>query len=795
MPAGDHSRVVDDARDFYGAHYHLTERYGYPSVVERARTDLPERCLHWLRAVLRHRRPPARALDVGCGHGGFVALLRWAGFDARGLELSQTIVEYARRVFAVPVLQGPIEEQHLPLGSLDIVALMDVVEHFPDPLATLRDCVALLAEDGLLFAQTPCFPEERSYRELVAKQAPFLEMMKEQEHIYLFSERAIIELLTRLGLPYTLFEPAIFAHYDMFLVASRSPLTSNRNPVLDIDEALPAEAHLVEALFSVDDQRQLRSRQLSELRNQLTIAEEHAVQRLELIKQQGDRIGALEGECNFARMRLDDLSAHLRVVEESRDEHARSAAQHAATAAALQAEKMDLAARVAALTSRLAAAERLDVERQQAMQAQAAESAALTSRLAAAERLDVERQQAMQAQAAESAALTSRLAAAERLDVERRQAMEAQAARIAALASEEQALRERLTDLQQSWPGRLWRWSRDALAEPSRRDATRRAESSPPHPSAAAAPSPTDLAVWMSALAGDRSLFRLWEAHGFHVTPDHFYGPIPNLGRLAERPWANDSPPPGIDMAEARQLAFLDDIRGRFKQEYDAFPDRPTADVRQYYFDQPMFRSVDAEVLYSVIRDRQPQRVVEVGSGYSTLVMAAALRKNAASSRRGELIAIDPYPNEEMLGGLAELDELRRSRVETVDLDLFTSLGERDVLFIDSSHVLRLDNDVRFLFLEVLPRLAAGVTIHIHDIFLPRDYPRAWVVDEHRFWTEQYLLQAFLAFNSAFEIIWAGSYMRIHHSDALGEAFRSFRPEAVWPGSFWMRRGGDTQRR
>jgi SAM-dependent methyltransferase/predicted O-methyltransferase YrrM len=727
VPAGERARVNDEEGDFYGAHYHtahMKEDYGYPSVLERARTDLPERCLHWLRAVLRHRRPPARVIEIGCGHGAFVAMLRWAGYDARGIELSHTIVDYARRVFDVPILQGPIEDQDIPAGSLDVIALMDVLEHFPDPLRSMGNCARLLAEDGLLVIQTPRFPEEKSYQDLVSSNDPFLQQMKPREHLYLFSERAIVAFLTRLGIVSVLFEPAIFAHYDMFLVAGREPLAIRRTPVLDLDETLPPEAHLVEALLTVDDQRLQLTAQIDDLRNRLAIADEQRRQRLELIQRQGDRIGGLEGERNLARMQLGELSAHLRAVEESRDEHGRSAAQHAATAAALQEEKTDLAARVAALTGRLAAAERLDVER--------------------------------------------------------RQAMQAQAARIAAQAQQEQALRERLAELQSSWAARLWRRSRAALIGPAHL-----APSPVPQP---AAPSPADLAVWMSAHAGDRSLFRLWEAHGFHVTPDHFYGPIPNLGRLAEAPWANDSHLPGIDMAEGRQLAFLEDMRSRFKEEYDAFPDRPTADPRQYYFDQPMFRSVDAEVLYSVIRDRQPRRVVEVGSGYSTLVTAAALRMNAASGRRGELVAIEPFPNEEILGGLAELTELRRAPVETVDLDLFQSLGERDVLFIDSSHVLRLDNDVRFLFLEVLPRLAAGVTVHVHDIFLPRDYPREWVIDEQRFWTEQYLLQAFLAFNSAFEVLWAGSYMRIHHSEALRRAFRSYDPGTVWPGSFWMRR-------
>jgi SAM-dependent methyltransferase len=724
MPDGDHSRVTDDASDFYGAHYHLTERYGYPSVVERARTDLPERCLHWLRTVLRHRRPPARALDVGCGHGGFVALLRWAGFDASGLELSQAIVEYARRVFAVPILHGPLAEQSIAPGSLDIIALMDVVEHFPDPVAALRDCVPLLADDGLLLLQTPCFPEGQSHDEMVATRAPFLQMLKEQEHLYLFSQRAITELLTRLGLAHIHFEPAIFAHYDMSLVASRRPLASGRNPVLDLDDTLPPEAHLVEALFSVDDQRQKLTQELCELRDRLAIAEEHAAQRLALIGKQGDQLGSIEGERNLARWQVEDLTQRLRAAEQSRDANSERAEVNAAKAAELVAEKTDLEARLLTLTTRCQEIDKL-----------------------AAERLDV---------------------------LHRRDAT------LAEQANEIRALSDRIAELESraSWTHRLLQ--RLAGGRSSAR----------PTAQQAAPLEPPALAAAMSGLAADRNLFGLWEAYGFHVTPVHFYAPIPHLEHLSDRLWASDSELPGIDMREEAQLAFLTHIRDRYKSEYDAFPDRPTADPQQYYFEQPMFRSVDAEVLYCVIRERRPRRVVEVGSGYSTLVSAAALRANAASGHRGEFIAIEPYPNEDILGGLAELDELRRVPVESVELDLFTRLATDDVLFIDSSHVLRIDNDVRFLFLEVLPRLAPGVTVHIHDIFLPREYPRQWVVDEQRFWTEQYLLQAFLAFNAGYEVLWAGSYMHLRHSDELRRAFRSYHPDTVWPGSFWMRRVG-----
>ena len=102
--------------------------------------------------------------------------------------------------------------------------------------------------------------------------------------------------------------------------------------------------------------------------------------------------------------------------------------------------------------------------------------------------------------------------------------------------------------------------------------------------------------------------------------------------------------------------------------------------------------------------------------------------------------------------------------------------------------MVKIGSDVQFLLLEVLPRLKKGVLIHLHDIFLPMEYPRHWVMDHDRFWTEQYLLHAFLLFNKEYEVVWAGSYMHTYHSDKLSKAFASYDAQKTLPGSFWIRR-------
>lgn len=221
-------RVTDDATDYYGSSYwfnHQTRDLGCPDIAARSRADLQERCVHWLRSLLEFKLPPAKVLEIGSAHGGFVAMLRQAGFDAQGLELSPSIVRFARETFQVPMLTGPIEDQtSLPTASLDAIVLMDVLEHLPDPPATLRRCLELLKPDGILLAQTPAYPEGMSLRQLREDGSKFPMMLDPNEHLFLFSKSAVRALLRGLTAPHLEFMPAIFSFYDMSFVASRSAL-------------------------------------------------------------------------------------------------------------------------------------------------------------------------------------------------------------------------------------------------------------------------------------------------------------------------------------------------------------------------------------------------------------------------------------------------------------------------------------------------------------------------------------------------------------------------------------------
>lgn len=319
MPDREIARVEDEERDFYGRRYwfeYQERELGNPDITVRARTDLPERCVYWLRTVLTYKLPPGRVLELGSAHGAFVAMLRWAGFDATGLELSPWVVQFIRETFQVPVLLGPVEDQQIEPASLDVIALMDVLEHLSDPESTMRHCLGLLKPDGILLIQTPCYPEGRTYDEMVAQHDRFLEMLKPTDHLYLFSRRSIHDLFRRLGADYVAFEPAIFAEYDMFVVVSRVPLVTLGPAEIDATLSARPAGRMIQALLDLDVARRDLGRRYVE-------SETDRAARLEVIHEQGRRLSVLEHELAELRRHLNEIegdrAARLRVIHEQAD--------------------------------------------------------------------------------------------------------------------------------------------------------------------------------------------------------------------------------------------------------------------------------------------------------------------------------------------------------------------------------------------------------------------------------------------------------------------------------------------
>jgi hypothetical protein len=276
--------------------------------------------------------------------------------------------------------------------------------------------------------------------------------------------------------------------------------------------------------------------------------------------------------------------------------------------------------------------------------------------------------------------------------------------------------------------------------------------------------------------------FRLWEKSGFHVTPVHFYEPIPDTQSLNEKHWERTPELVGIEMNDATQLHLLSDVFPVFRKEYEQFPIESSGALNLFYLNNGRFEGIDPMIAYGVVRHFKPHLIIEVGGGYSTLLLAQAARENGNT----KLLSIEPYPEDFLNQAPAGATTVLSKKVEDIELSFFSRLEADDCLFIDSSHVVRTGGDVNFLFLEVLPRLKPGVIVHVHDIFLPLDYPQDWVTELRRFWTEQYLLQAFLTFNSEFEVLVSSGYLKTYHLEELKAVFPACEP---WQGgSFWMRR-------
>jgi hypothetical protein len=232
---------------------------------------------------------------------------------------------------------------------------------------------------------------------------------------------------------------------------------------------------------------------------------------------------------------------------------------------------------------------------------------------------------------------------------------------------------------------------------------------------------------------------------------DHYYEPRIRPDGLSRAALERDRDLPGIDLRLEAQRELLG--RLRYQSELSGIPtSRPERSEGVYWFDNTYFERMDGSVWYSLLRMLKPRMVIEIGSGFSTLLARLALDRNAAESggARCRHLCIEPYEHPWLdKSGL----EVVRRRVEEVDPIIFSALGAGDVLFIDSSHVLRPGGDVVVEILQILPRLAPGVVVHVHDIFTPRDYPWDWLFEMHRLWNEQYVLEAFLSMNPSFEVM------------------------------------------
>jgi hypothetical protein len=299
--------------------------------------------------------------------------------------------------------------------------------------------------------------------------------------------------------------------------------------------------------------------------------------------------------------------------------------------------------------------------------------------------------------------------------------------------------------------------------------------------------------------AVEMRLFRIYSLHHFPLSRRillrigvlpirrHFYEPLFHPADLKE-PLDTERSLPGIDFNELGQLDLLKQLHYDREIEKTFLSESP-----QQIWGRPLtprytvFGRGDVDYYYSLVRHFRPKRIIEIGAGYSTMAAVAAGRKSQQEDAKYncEITAIEPFPWFPDDGTI----RLVRKLVEDVDTAIFSTLRANDILFIDSSHMIRPQGDVLFEFLQILPQLAPGVLVHVHDVFTPRDYPAMWVIDQHVLWNEQYLLEAFLTCNDKFQIIGALNWLQMNHPEALEEKCPTLRGHRdVRPHSFWMQR-------
>ena len=204
---------------------------------------------------------------------------------------------------------------------------------------------------------------------------------------------------------------------------------------------------------------------------------------------------------------------------------------------------------------------------------------------------------------------------------------------------------------------------------------------------------------------------------------------------------------------------------------------RPELNETGFSAENGYYGSPDCDVSYQMTRSISPKRVVEVGSGHSTRVARQAILDGHLSTK---LSAIDPYPRKD----IAHLvDQFEQKALEEVDDRFFSDLESGDILFIDSSHQVRMSNDVARLFCRIIPALAQGVVLHVHDVFLPYEYPKRFFYDCPS-WGEQYVLHALLQ-SGDYDILWPGYYVQRDRPECINKLPFLANGSAQ---SFWIRK-------
>lgn len=279
--------------------------------------------------------------------------------------------------------------------------------------------------------------------------------------------------------------------------------------------------------------------------------------------------------------------------------------------------------------------------------------------------------------------------------------------------------------------------------------------------------------------------------HGFLPVRVHYYQPIPDILELEKRNvWDLISKKGGVRFEPEKYIKSIKQLAATYADECN-WPNEQTSNPKDFHLYNGRFSYGCASTLHCIIRCNKPNNIIEIGSGHSSKIISAAIKLNQIDGYKTNYTIIDPYSKLDKQNFPTNTKIIKRP-IELMNLSIFESLEENDILFIDSSHVCKIGSDVNFEILEILPSLNIGVLIHFHDIPFPFEYPKTYSTNPkfRVFWNESYLLQAFLICNSDFQISLPMSYLQKYHLLELEKAFpHSLKTDFSWvSGSFWIKR-------
>ena len=284
----------------------------------------------------------------------------------------------------------------------------------------------------------------------------------------------------------------------------------------------------------------------------------------------------------------------------------------------------------------------------------------------------------------------------------------------------------------------------------------------------------------------DGRINQVLQKKGLFLTKSHYYSVIPS----------------GEDIANSfeykEEFPYLETLEGLIDNKLArktleelikcAEPFNPLrrpdpSDIQQYFWENGSYERCDAMSLYAFVRKLKPKKILEIGSGMSSLVSLKALEDN----QTGSLTCVEPYPGKRIraLHSLGRMDLHAMKAQDITPEFLDAELDDGDILFIDSTHVVKTGSDCVHVYLRLLPQITKKIYVHIHDIFLPKGYPIAWLNQEHNFWNEQYLLLAWLMDNARTKVLYCSGYNEIRNTDLM-EALSHGRYEGMNGGAVWI---------